>query len=353
MILPMIGVGKNKIINMKFTKLKFYRAFLYCTFPFSVLIANFVYGYKFYQATHRRVGQRLANMPGGMNSEEFFLKRCKAWQRNYPKFKKIKLQILDVKYKDQMVQGFNEVNLSVRTYQQKTPSDKWVILLHGWTENKFELLHIADMYWKLGFNVMLYDARAHGESQKEHFFSTIGYLEKFDLVEMIRWLNKTHQAQNIVLHGESMGAATIVEACKIIEPDLQKYVKACILDGCFDNLYFQMQHAASREFPVHSIFYKYGIKSWFFNKDDYDLRDVQPASFLNYLPLVPFYIIHGDNDKSVPLQMGRNIYEEKINFEKKRISEMWIVKNGTHTESFQIDPNDYTSHIKQFLAKKI
>ncbi|MFL5318646.1 MAG: alpha/beta hydrolase [Myxococcaceae bacterium] len=87
-----------------------------------------------------------------------------------------------------------------------TPARGWVVYLHGKDANRSNGAHAARALLKLGFNVLAYDHRAHGES--EGTTCTYGVREAQDLHIAL----ETFTDGPVFLVGESLGAATALEA---------------------------------------------------------------------------------------------------------------------------------------------
>lgn len=50
---------------------------------------------------------------------------------------------------------------------QKKQTDKWVVLIHGYKSNNDNMMSYAEKYYKEGYNVLLPNNRAHGNSEGE------------------------------------------------------------------------------------------------------------------------------------------------------------------------------------------
>ncbi len=48
--------------------------------------------------------------------------------------------------------------------KQENPTDRYVILTHGYSGNRWESLAYANIYYELGYHVYLYDMRYHGDN---------------------------------------------------------------------------------------------------------------------------------------------------------------------------------------------
>jgi alpha-beta hydrolase superfamily lysophospholipase len=84
-----------------------------------------------------------------------------------------------------------------------------VALFHGYGDNKTDVLEEAKSFLDMGYNVLLIDFRAHGNSGGNT--CTIGYDEIEDVKPAFNFLENKGE-KNIVLWGISMGAATIARA---------------------------------------------------------------------------------------------------------------------------------------------
>ena len=104
-----------------------------------------------------------------------------------------------------------------------------VILFHGLNSNKGNVLLEAFTFNSLGYNTMLVDTRAHGNS--EGIANTIGYKESEEVKLAYDHVLKRGE-RNIVLWGMSLGAVMIAKA--IWQYDIQP--QKIILEMPFDRL---------------------------------------------------------------------------------------------------------------------
>lgn len=94
-------------------------------------------------------------------------------------------------------------------YRQAANAKGSVALFHGYGDNKTKVLPEAMGFFDMGFNVLLIDFRAHGNSSGNT--CTIGYREADDVNAAYNFL-KSKGETNIVLWGISMGAASVAHA---------------------------------------------------------------------------------------------------------------------------------------------
>lgn len=96
-------------------------------------------------------------------------------------------------------------------YIQVTSAVGTVLLFHGHGGNKSGVINEARGFEKLGYNTLLVDFRAHGNSEGNT--CTIGYDESEDVKLAYDYISAKGE-KNIVLWGISMGASTITKAAK-------------------------------------------------------------------------------------------------------------------------------------------
>src|SRR5581483_7061901 len=85
-----------------------------------------------------------------------------------------------------------------------------VVFLHGYGASKAQALGVAPFLHAAGYNVLAYDARAHGESGGTH--TTLGLDEVQDVEGAWDWLAARDTTAHVALLGWSMGGATAINA---------------------------------------------------------------------------------------------------------------------------------------------
>lgn len=216
-------------------------------------------------------------------------------------------------------------------------SKKAVVICHGITSNIYGSLKYADIFIKLGFNVFLYDHRNHGKSGGR--YTTFGYYEKYDLKACQDWVrNKVGEGCILGTMGESMGAATVLQNLSV-EDDLA----FCIADCPFSDLEELLSYRLKVEyhFPripfilIASLFSKY--------KTGMQFRDVSPIKDVEKSK-IPILFIHGEEDRYIPLEMTKNMYQVK-----KGRKKLYIAKAARHAQSIIVDEEEYFNCVSDFL----
>lgn len=231
-------------------------------------------------------------------------------------------------------------------YLPKRNSDKTAILLHGYMNNKNTMAPYAAMFHQLGYNVLMPDARSHGQSEGKYI--GYGWIEKADVKKWIyKVIKKNGTNSKIVLFGVSMGGATTMMTSG---EKLPSEVKAFVEDCGYTNVKDEIEHEAQSLYhmPVIPRFPLVEILSGINKaKVGYFLGD---ASSVNQLRKNkrPMMFIHGAKDNFVPTKMVYANYHASHG-----PKELWVVPKAAHAKSFATHPYQYKCKVKRFLQKYV
>lgn len=197
---------------------------------------------------------------------------------------------------------------------------------------------LTKFYYDRGFDILLPDARGHGESEGDYI--GYGWHDRLDYVDWIHLLIEEYGTENIILHGNSMGAATVLMTSG---EELPEEVKGIIADSSYstikDELAHQLQHLYGLPaFPlleVTSVISK--TRAGYMLGEGSATQQVKK----NTLPLL---IIHGEDDDLVPTDMAHEIYNE-AGGEK----ELWLVPETGHTKAMDNITSEFQRRVGDFL----
>lgn len=221
-------------------------------------------------------------------------------------------------------------------------SNKTMIFCHGITVGLIWSIKYIDMFYKTGWNILIYDHRRHGQSEGN--YSTYGYFEKEDLDLWVNWVVKKKGKDSIIgLHGESMGAATVLQYI-----DINKYVKFIIADCPFSDLMELLGRKVKDDYKglLYPILYLSNLKSKVIANFDY--RWIKPIECVKNSTL-PIMFIHGDEDKFVPWDMSVAMYEMK----KKGLKKIYIAKGAAHAKSIEVNKKQYEKEVIDFVEEAL
>ncbi len=218
-------------------------------------------------------------------------------------------------------------------------SKKTIIFAHGFNYTLYGSIKYMDMFYKKGFNVLVYDHRFHGHSGGEN--CTMGYYEKYDLQSCVDWvINKVGSDSIIGTHGESMGAATV-----LMHAALDNRINFAVADCPFESVKEQYTYRLKIEYKLPSfpiinltnLVTKMRINAFY--------GDVSPISTIGSVK-TPILFIHGDSDKYIPYSNTINLFNAK-----KGTKKLYLAKGADHAKSFIVDKLHYEEVVNEFLSE--
>lgn len=223
-------------------------------------------------------------------------------------------------------------------YLAKEESNKYLIAIHGYKMDRTAMYGYAAHYWDKGYNVLCIDQRSHGKSEGNYI--GMGWLERKDILQWIKYLVERDDNAQIVLHGVSMGAATVMMTAG---EKLPKQVKACVEDCGFSTVWDIMASELYARFHLPEIPLVYVASYLSKIKAGYDFKEASSIEQLKKAK-VPMLFIHGTKDGFVPFHMLQKVYDAHPG-EK----DMYVVENVDHTDAVNRDVDKYYDKVFSFL----
>lgn len=220
--------------------------------------------------------------------------------------------------------------------------ERWAIIFHGYTSEPAGMYHYAFTYGEMGFNCLLPSMIGHGDDPNSH--CSMGYHDRYMGIDFINYLVSIYPDCEIVLHGESMGAATTM---LITGEDLPSNVKCAVSDCGFTNVFEEYTHVASNQIsplliPLLPVISKYSELRGNFNFKKCSPREAVRNS------VTPTLFVHGEADDFVPFRMLNEVYTA-CSAEK----EFFTVRHAAHAESSTKAPVLYWNNVYNFVKKYI
>jgi uncharacterized protein len=221
-------------------------------------------------------------------------------------------------------------------------TNKYMIFCHGVTENKTNSVKYMNLFLNRGFNAVIYDHRRHGESGGKT--TSFGHYEKFDLKEVVDLLKRERGLDLILgIHGESMGAATMLLYAGMIEDGADFYIADCPYSDFKTQLAYQIKEEQKLPprllVPVADLFLRI--------RDKYSLNEISPLSVIENIKK-PILFIHSQQDDFILPSMTEALYERK-----KGPKKLFLAANGLHAQSYNENREDYENHIDEFLKDHV
>lgn len=266
------------------------------------------------------------------------------WNQYMPLIEERKAAMLERPHEDVWQTSFDDLKLHATYFpaQAQQGKQKIVIGFHGYTsQGMSDYIGLSDYYQKRGFAMLLPDARAHGASEGEYI--GFGCLDRQDALGWVRWaVEKLGEDVEILLHGTSMGAATLLMLSGLKLPEQVKgIVSDCGFTSpkeVFTHVLHTMYHLPA--FPIIPGADLVNRKLAGYGMDECNSkREVEKAE-------VPILFIHGTADTFVPCSMCDEIYECCAS-PKSRL----LVEGAAHAESYYKDMESYEAALTKFIGE--
>lgn len=238
---------------------------------------------------------------------------------------------------DYTVSGFEGYRLHVQFLENPNPAGKYIIISHGYTDNRMGSLKYAKMYLELGFSCIIYDLRGHGENAAD--FTTYGIREAKDLKCLIDDTRARYPDLEILgLHGESLGAATTVTSMRY-RPQVDFAVADCGFSDIENVLRGGYRNAHVPTFLVDVTDLTGRLRY------HYSLKQMRPIDALDE-NTIPILFLHGAADDFIlPKNSGDMAARTK------GYQEFHLIPGAGHAESILTEPVLYQEYVTSFLQQ--
>ena len=261
------------------------------------------------------------------------------WDEYIPKIRECKEQLAKLTKEDIFIKSEDGLKLHA-TFFPCQGSKKVVICFHGYTsEGLNDYTTLAIFYLNNGYNLLIVDERAHGLSEGKYI--GFGCPDRHDAKLWIHtMISKLGEECKILLHGDSMGGATVLMTTGL---ELPPQVKAAVSDCAFTSAKEVFSYVLKKRYHLPSTPIIQISNQMLKKKAGYELdecnarREVAKAT-------IPILFFHGEEDSFVPCYMVHELYNA-CPTDKKLV----IIEGAGHVESCYRNPDLYEGTIKEFI----
>lgn len=195
---------------------------------------------------------------------------------------------------------------------------------------------------KLGYNVLAVDQRAHGTSGGRVI--SFGIKERYDCLKWVEYVRRRLGNDTpIILSGISMGAATVLMSASL---DLPKNVRGIMADCPYSSPSAIIRKVCKdMGYPPVLAYPFLWLGALIYG--GFRLNSCDAVSAVKNTD-IPILLIHGGDDRFVPCEMSRQIYENCSDH-----AQLHIFPDAGHGLSYIIDHQRYEKICTQFLREVI
>ena len=199
-----------------------------------------------------------------------------------------------------------------------------VVMAHGNAGNMFDRLHWFQQALPTGWNGLLFDYRGYGLSEGSP--DEEGVYD--DTLAAVRYARSKRPGAPLLMHGRSLGTPLMAHASMTIEPE------GLILESGFPS----GEAMGKTILPIPGLRYLMSVE---FHTVEYLSRSRKSEPF-------PVFLIHGTEDRIVPLSLGKTLFE-KIHPPK----DHWWVSGAGHNNLFSMAGQEYPSNLTRFYREMV
>lgn len=243
-------------------------------------------------------------------------------------------------YSDKYIESYDKLQL--HSYVVTQNSNKWAIVVHGYGGSGKLMSDKSKYFYDMGYNVLIPDLRGHGKSEGDYI--GMGWKDRLDIISWINFIIKENPNAEIVLHGTSMGAATVLMTSG---ENLPSNVKAIVADCAYTSAWDEFSYQLETYLKVPSYYILNVTNMVTKLKAGYSLKEASALECVKKAT-VPILYIHGDKDKFVPYSMMDKLYDA-TNSPKEKLT----IEGGEHANSDLVSPFLYWLTVEDFLNQYV
>ena len=221
----------------------------------------------------------------------------------------------------------------------------YAICCHGYTGEPAEMAKWAHRFAKLGFTVLVPAQRAHELSEGRYV--GMGWLERNDLLAWIHLIVESDPDARILLHGNSMGAATVMMAAG--DPRLPRNVVSAIEDSGYASVRMQFIDSARSMFHLPKLLAAMCVDAAGLvckYRAGFDFSDASCVEQLKHTT-IPMLFIHGAADTFVSPRFLDMNYGACSSLDREKL----LVPDADHVMSSAVAPDVYWSKVEGFVKR--
>lgn len=233
-----------------------------------------------------------------------------------------------------------EDGIHIKGWWMPQNGDRVIIGCSGFGGKKDDLIGIATALYRAGYSLLLFDFRGQGESQNGR--PSLGLQETRDMKAAIGFVLAKQPQARIGLLGYSMGGSVAISVAAA-DPS----IKAVVSDSAF----------AETAEAIRNVYRKYYLPSGlilpvtdFLSKilHGYSILKFRPVEYIAHLAPRPVLLIHGSDDKTIPVINAHLLYDAAGEGK-----EIWIDQGIDHCGAYFADRQAYTDRVINFFDRSL
>ena len=217
------------------------------------------------------------------------------------------------------------------------------ILIHGWNSTASNMIGRSDLYEDLGYNVVLFEMRAHGGNQPVEHWAAMHIC--YDLECVLKEFNQRGWLSNgFIVHGHSLGGFV---AQRVLRPEIETSAKALgmILESPVTS-YEYINNQSSEYLRIPQFLHKfmmYRLLNFYnvLNSEQYAIRSIEDLSTPKWgFPTCPTLLVQAKHDSTLGAKHAQLLIDvhrnRDSNFKYHIVDDMKHANEATNTVRDQL-----------------
>lgn len=241
----------------------------------------------------------------------------------------------NLSYEDVFFQSQDGTRLHGWFVKAAKPPVGTVIHFHGNAQNLTAHFSSVDWFPEMGFNVFTFDYRGYGKSQGAP--NRRGVFE--DCIAAISYIKTRPDVNpnNLFVFGQSLGGANAIAA---LGENRFSGIRAAAIESTFYS-YRSIVRDKIAQIPILSLI-RWPLSFLIVSNAH------SPGPVVDRISPVPILFIHGTEENVIPYPHSEKLFEQA-----KEPKQLWIVKDGGHTEAFTKFGYQYKEQLVEFFIKAL
>ena len=201
--------------------------------------------------------------------------------------------------------------------KQIDESKPLAVIIHGWNSTAINMIGRSELYEKLGYNVALFEMRAHGGNQPVEHWAAMHIC--YDLERVLQVFKQRGWLSNgFIIHGHSLGGFV---AQRVLRPEIETSANALamILESPVTSYEYINNQSSEylriplflHKFMMHRLLNFYNV----LNSEQYAIQSIEDLSTPNWgLPTCPTLLIQPKHDSTLGTKHAQlliNVHEAR------------------------------------------
>ena len=212
-----------------------------------------------------------------------------------------------------------------------------VLLLHGVKSNRLQMVNRARFLQEAGYDVLLFDFQAHGESNGTQI--TFGYLESLDAESAYNYLADRVCNPSIAVIGVSLGGASALLG------EVKTKAKVLILEAVYPTIEEAIKDRMRIYFGSFGGYLSPLLTLQIPPRLGIGIDQLRPIDAMDKVEGA-LLLIAGEQDKHTTIEESKCMFRRA-----KEPKEMWIVKGAGHANFDKVKAKEYKDRILEFLEE--